>query len=192
MTIITVYVRSPISGCITGRNNYCNGNCSNPDSTCTGSGNTHGTCMSSTSPVDIGGTGTINLRVNFPNVLSVITYINLVCCSTTYANDYRRMVTVELYGKSNGKCFIGKVRYGHVANPSVANNTIYNLPTSGVLALGTVPSGSPGSCYTGAHSHMERSGSTGSTLAPCCGTTVSSSSNIYKFTWDNSPAVCPF
>ncbi len=185
MALVTVYVRGPISGTITGRNKYCT--FPYASDVCNGSGSNHGTYMSSSNPVDIGGSGNINLRVNYPNVLSIVTYVSLSCCSSSYEDNYRRMVTVELYGKSNGACYMGSVRFGHVASPAVTNGTLYNL-SSGTKLIGTVPSGNPGNCYTGAHSHMERSG--GSVVAPCCGATVSSSTNIYKFTWDNGIA-CP-
>ncbi len=185
MAIITVYVRSPISGYITGRDQYCKPLSQGGD-VCNGSQGTHGKCMSSSNPVDIGGSGSLYLRVNYPNVLSIVTYINLVCCNSSYGDNYRRMVTVELYGRANGVCYMGAVRFGHVASPAITNGTLYNL-SGGSTLIGTVPSGNPGSCYTGPHSHMERSG--GSVVAPCCGATVSTSTNIYKFTWNN--VTCP-
>lgn len=180
MTLVTVYVRSPISGYITGRNNYCNGG----DPACNGSGAVHGTCRGWSNPVDIGGSGNLYLRVNYPNVRRVVTYVELRCCSTSYGSDYRRTVTAELYGLNDtGYCYVGSVMYGHVKSPAVSNGATYDL-TSGSLKIGTVPSGNPGACFTGPHSHMERSG--GSVVAPCCGGTVSTSTNIYKFTWDNA------
>ena len=185
MAIVTVYVRSPFSGCITGRNNYCNGNCSNPDGNCNGSGNQHGTCRGWSNPVDIGGSGNVYLRVNYPNVRRAITYIGLHCCGSASCGDnFKRTISVEVYGLNNaGYCYIGTVMYGHVSNPAVTNGGIYNL-TSSILLLGTATTGSCTGCSTGAHSHMERLG--GSVVAPCCGATVTTSTNIYKFTWDNA------
>jgi hypothetical protein len=184
MAVITVYVRSPISGYITGRDKYCVAN----DTVCNGSGNPHGRCRGWSSPVDIGGSGSLYLRVNYPNVRSVVTYVELRCCAgTTCGNNFKRTITVELYGRVDGLCYIGSVMYGHVSSPAVSNGETYNL-TSGSLLLGTVTSGSCSGCSTGPHSHMERSG--GSVVAPCCGAAVSTSTNIYRFTWDNA-LPCP-
>ncbi|MDP2362723.1 MAG: hypothetical protein Q8M94_03020 [Ignavibacteria bacterium] len=182
MATITVFVRSPISGYITGRTKYCIPLSQGGDPVCTGSGNPHNSCAGGVTPVDIGGSGSLYLRVNYPNVLSIRTFIALPCCPGQ-PDNYRRAITVELYGKSNGVCYIGSVRYAHVASPAVSHNTLYNL-SSGSKLLGTVPTGSAGSCYSGPHSHMERTG--GVTVAPCCGATVSTSTNIYRYTWDDA------
>lgn len=187
MAIITVYVRSPISGFITGRTNYCK--YPYGSDVCLGSGGVHGTCIGGSSPIDIGGSGSLNLHVNYPNILSIRTFVEIRCCPSTYGNDYRRTITVELYGKSNGLCYVGSVKYAHVASPAVSNNTLYNL-TSGTKLLGAVPAGNPGSCYTGPHSHMERVGGSVMPTGLCCGATVNSSTNVYKYTWDNA-LPCP-
>lgn len=181
----TAYVRSPISGCITGRTQYCCGACTGGD-VCSGSCGTHGTCVGWSSPVDIAGSGGLYLRVNYPTVRSIRTIVELRCCSSSCANKYRRTIKVELYAQSNAVCYIGSVMYGHVDGPLVSSNTVYNLSSSS-KQLGTVPSGSCGGCYTGPHSHMERSG--GSTSAPCCAASVSTSTNIYSWTFD--PTQCP-
>jgi hypothetical protein len=177
----TAYVRSPISGTITGRDKYCG--C---PGVCNGNGSNHSTCRGWASPVDIGGSGNLVLRVNYPTVQSIKTLIGDQCCCDPCPDEYERTVTVELYGQPNAACYIGSVMYGHVSNPQVNHNTIYNL-TSGNKTLGTVPGGSCnscafGSCYTGAHSHMERLG--GTTVAPCCCTGVTGSTNIYKWTFE--------
>lgn len=187
MAIVTAYVMASISGFITGRDQYCKPLNQGGD-VCNGSQGqgVHGTCLSSSNPVDIGGSGSIYLRVNYPNVSSIVTYVALACCSSM-SDNYRRMVTVELYGRTNGVCYMGSVRFGHVASPAVSNGTLYNL-TSGSKLIGTVPSGETSGCYTGAHSHMERV--SGSVVAPCCGITVTTATNIYKYTWDNG-IVCP-
>jgi hypothetical protein len=58
---------------------------------------------------------------------------------------------------------------------------IYNL-TSSSKKLGTAPAAGGCGCYGGYHSHMERSG--GTTLSGiCCATSVSSSTNIYSWTF---------
>lgn len=48
MALVTVYVKGPISGTITGRNKYCT--FPYASDVCNGSGSTHGTCMSSSNP----------------------------------------------------------------------------------------------------------------------------------------------
>ena len=173
----TAYVRSPINGCITGRTQYCCGGCAGD--VCSGSCGAHGTCVGGTSPVDIGGSGDIYLRVNYPTVKSIKTVVQLRCC-TGCADKYRRTIKVELYECPGAIYYIGAVMYAHVDNPQVANNWVYDL-TSSSKKLGTAPSGSCGGCYTGPHSHMERSG--GSTIAPCCAVGVSTSTNIYSWTF---------
>ena len=176
----TAYLRAPVSGTITGRENYCV--CPGD---CDGGNTVHARCRNWTSPVDIGGNGNLVLRVNYPTVQSIKTIIGDQCCCDACPDEYERTITVQLYGQPNAACYIGSVMYGHVVNPQVANNTTYNL-TSGNKTLGTVPGGSCdvctfGSCYTGAHSHTERSG--GTTVAPCCCSSVTSSTNIYKWTF---------
>jgi len=161
-----------------GVGDICNGSCGN-----------HGTCVGGTSPVDIartGGSWNLYLRVNYPTVKSIKTYVELRCC-TGCATKYRRTIKVKLYQCPNAIGYIGTVMYAHVDNPQVAHNKVYNL-TSSSKKLGTMPTGSCGGCYTGPHSHMERSG--GSTSAPCCATDVSTSTKIYSWTFTPFP-VCP-
>lgn len=51
----TAYVKAPITGTITGRDNYCGFPCDgNP---CTGDHGAHGKCKSGSSPVDVAGSG---------------------------------------------------------------------------------------------------------------------------------------
>lgn len=163
----TALVRAPVGGQITGRSKYCV-SCGDGDS-CFGSGNTHATCKGYSSPVDIAGTGTIRLYVNYPTVKSIVTLIGLECCCDACPDQYERTITVKLYGQPDGVYYIGAVMYGHVSNPLVTHNTTYNL-TSSSKDLGSVPAGACNDCafdcYTGPHCHMERSG--GSTSAPCC------------------------
>lgn len=182
MTIYTINIYSPISGIITGRDNYC----ITSDPICTGSGASHGSCSGGSSRVDIGGSGTLYLRAT--NVKSFIPRISLACCGGTSCGDnFKRVIKIELYGKANGVCYIGAVLYGHVTSPTVSNATVYNLSGTS-YAIGSVTTGSCSNCSTGAHSHMERFG--GSVVAPCCGLSVSSSTVIYRFTWDDSIS-CP-
>lgn len=181
MTVVTVYVYSPIaSGTITGRTKYCvSGN-----STCTGSGSTHYGCRGWADRVDVGGSGALYLRVNYPNARRVITYIGSQCCPSCGNIDVKRTVTADIYGLNNtGYCYIGSVMYGHVGSPTVSNGQIHDL-TSGSLRIGSAPNTQCGDCYTGAHSHMERL--YGSVVAPCCWGPATSTTRIYKFTWDNA------
>jgi hypothetical protein len=126
------------------------------------------------------------LRVNYPTVRSVVAWVELRCCNAGCGDNFRRTITLDLYAQANAICYIGSVMYGHIVNPLVANGQTYNL-TSSSLQIGTVPAGACGGCYTGPHSHMERLG--GVSLAPCCCTAVTSSTNIYK--WDFNPSSCP-
>jgi hypothetical protein len=186
----TAYVRGPFSnGCISAKVKYCNHNCQGGDP-CDGNGNTHGTCGggATNSAVDVAyvsGSLDVYLRVNYPTVNSIKTFVNTLCCGCD--DNYKRTIKVELYQCPNAIGYIGTVIYAHIASPQVNNNTIYNL-TSSSKKLGTAPSTACG-CYGGVHSHMERLG--GSTLSTiCCAVSVSSSSNIYS--WNFTPfAICP-
>lgn len=182
----TAYVRSPYNGTITGRTKHCV--C--PGDTCYGSGSDHGSCKGGSwagTSIDVSGSGDLYLRVNYPTVRSVVTWVALECCGGSgCADQYRRMVTVDLYALPNAVCYIGSVAYGHVANPQVGNGQTYNLTSSSKM-LGTAASGSCGTCSTGPHAHMERL--FGSTVAPCCCTTVTTATNIYK--WNFDPLHCP-
>ncbi len=200
MTIYTVYVKSPIAGTISGRANYCTDNLPGtpyPDPICTGSLGTHLPCMGWSNPVDVGGSGSLYLRVNYPNVRSIRTTVKPACCLNSIYDtcssiaNYRQVVVVDLYGGADGLCYyMGSVMYGHVASPAVVDKGLYVVPASGQILLGTVPSGScvidpQHKCFTAPHSHMEVTG--GTVVAPCCGASVSGSTNIYKFTWSNNP-----
>jgi hypothetical protein len=71
--------------------------------------------------------------------------------------------------------------YAHVKWPAVANGQVYNL-TSGTKLLGNVPGSSCGSCYTGAHSHMERWGGSINGNLCCCVPCTKGSTTIYTWT----------
>lgn len=183
------YVRSPFYGCITGKTQYCCDQCENPDDVCDGSCGNHDTCVGGSQPIDIaGGAVDLYLRVNYPNVRSLKTFVEIRCCNGTGCADrYRRTIKVELYECPNAIYYIGSVMYAHVDNPQVSNNTVYNL-TSSSKKIGTVPSGSCAGCTSGPHTHMERSG--GTRVAPCCGIYVTTSTNIYRWTY-TPHAYCP-
>jgi len=178
----TAYVYSPVDGIITGRNQYCGQPCDN--NPCTGDHGTHRTCNNWSSPVDIDAVDNeqLYLYVNTA-VISIRTFVQYKCCCS-HQNDYGRVIIVELYGERDAQCYIGSVLYGHIANPQVTDGQIYNLSGTSKL-LGNAPAGAHNcggfTCYSGSHSHMERSG--GATLAPCCCTdTLKGSTAIYK--WD--------
>jgi len=177
------YVYAPVSGSITGRNRYCTGSCA-----CDGDGSTHHACASGCSnpqtcdwhdPVDIGTGGAtpgIYLYVS-SGVQSIRTFVQYLCCSSSQ-NDYGRAVTVELYAQPNAVCYIGTLKFGHVAFPQVEDNHVYNI--SGSRKIGTVVGGSFDNCYSGPHSHMERYD--GETRAPCCCAAVTAGSTpIYRW-----------
>ncbi len=183
----TAWVYSPAGGIITGRTYYCG--CG----ICDGTGTLHGICKPGwTAPIDVDSNDNeeIYLYVNYPTVKSIRTLREYECCCNN-ANNFGRVIIVELYSETNGVgCFIGGVLYGHIANPAVSHNTIYNLSSSS-KKLGTSPAGSwscgGSSCYSGSHVHMERSG--GTTVAPCCCVdTTKGSTKIYEYIF-NTP--CP-
>ncbi len=172
MTLITAYVRAGLSGSITGLDTYC------PSPT-------HHACRESslfTTPVDIGGPGDVYLRVNYPNVASIRTTRSLSCCGgiSGCPDVLKSYVTVELYGRSNGQCFIGTVGYGHIENP--VSDGLHNL-LSGEFKLGTASPDHSCICSTGSHSHMEQKG--GSRLALTCGQVITTSTNIFSFQYDS-------
>ena len=187
----TVYVYSPADGIITGRANYCGSPCDADP--CTGDHGTHGTCKGWSSPVDIDAYDgeELKLYVNYPTVKSIKTLVQYECCCDAQ-NKYGRAIIVELYAKQNAVCYIGSVLYGHVDNPQVTNNAVYNLSSSS-KTLGYAPGGTyscgGSTCYSGSHSHMERHG--GATVAPCCCTdTVKGSTSIYKFIFSDPSVWC--
>lgn len=183
MGIWTVYVRSPLSavGRVTGVDSYCV------------DGTPHPVCQGAAgwrSPTDIGGGGTLTLRVNYPNVKGIRTYVGLQCCSDSYPADLRRVVIVQLYGAHPipgcAPIYIGSILFGHVASPQVDNDRWYDL-TSGEKVLGTVATQTAPPCSTGPHTHMQVM--PGGTRLVSCDQQVSSSTSIYTWTWsdDNQP-----
>lgn len=171
-----VFVYSPVGGIITGRANYCLP-CPAP---CDGDQGAHSTCVGWSSPVDIDANDNETIYLYASTLVkSIRTLIELECCCTCGNNDYCRAIKVELYGLFNAECLIGSVLYGHVANPQVTHNTVYNA-SSKLLGYAPPCNGCGCGCYTGSHSHMERSG--GSTVAPCCCVdTTKGSTAIYRW-----------
>ncbi len=187
----TVYVYSPADGIITARDDYCGSPCDADP--CTGDHGTHATCKGWSSPVDIDAYDgeEIKLYVNYPTVKSIKTLVEYECCCNDQ-NKYGRAIIVELYALRDAQCYIGSVLYGHIDNPQVTHNTVYNLSSSS-KRLGYAPAGAHScggsTCYSGSHSHMERLG--GQTVAPCCCTdTVKGSTPIYKFIYSNPDIWC--
>jgi hypothetical protein len=181
------YVYAPISGTVTGRDSYCSCPCGN----CNGCGSAHGRCKNWASPIDIAGTGSIYLYVNYPTVRRVQTWVEYKCCCQETNNSYARSITVDLYVYDNGKyCYVGSVMYGHIANPTVNNGQWIDL-TSSSLKLGDVIGGTytcTFTCYSGAHVHLERN--LGETVAPCCCASVTAGTTaIYRFYY-NAGSAC--
>lgn len=180
------YVYAPISGRITGRDNYCINEQRQCDSDpCGGDHGAHKKCKGWASPIDIGATGQIYLYVNYPTVKKIQTWVEYKCCCGEQNSDYARTITVDLYVYDNGKyCYVGSVMYGHVKNPQVLNGAWYDL-TRGDKYLGDIPGGTytcnEFSCYGGAHSHMERS--LGETAGPlcCCTSVAAGTTAIYRY-----------
>lgn len=174
------YVYAPISGTISGRDNYCD--CRNCPSTCNGCGNPHSPCKNWASPVDIAGMGAIYLYVNYPTVRRVQVWVEYRCCNSQQNNDYARTITVDLYVYDNGKhCYVGSVMYGHVANPTVQNGQWIDLSSS-QLKLGDMVAPNPNYsyCYSGWHVHLERF--LGEVVAPCCCNSVTAGTTpIYRY-----------
>lgn len=177
MAILTVYVYSPLSGTITGRDYYCQAG-----SPCNGDDGLHGSCGGGLNRVDVGGSGTLYFRAT--NVKSL--YLTYGTCSSGCSEDIHRTLKISMYGKPDGFCPVGSVLYAHVGAPPLPAG-LRNY-YGGPLAIGSTPAGTCGVFYTGAHSHMERFG--GSVVAPCCGVSVTTGTAIYKFTWDDS-IICP-
>ncbi len=183
MAAVTAYVRSPFSTTgmlVRGDDNYCDGS------------GTHPVCNPGAGwvlPTDISGVGTLTLRVNYPNVRRIRTFVGLQCCSDTSPTNLRRVVIVELYGVTtvpDPACryaYIGSILYGHVASVSVGDNQWYDL-TSGEKVLGTVATETASRCSTGGHSHMQIM--PGGTRLVTCSSTISSSTSIYKWIWYNN------
>ncbi len=194
MAQYTVYVRNPIEtgGRITAVDKYC---LEPYDPVCTGSDpdpDHHLTCRLWSYPVDVDGSEGqgLYLRVNYPNVRNIKTFVESRCCGdkACATAQMKQTVTVDLYGGAGAACYyMGSVMFGHVASPTVQDKQVYAVPASGVMKLGQVPSGYCALCYEGAHSHMEISGGTRVATLPCCNATINSSTNIYKFTWMDNP-----
>lgn len=182
----TAYVRSPFGSdaCISATKKYCNHSCQGGDP-CDGNGNDHGVCAGGATGTSIdvayiSGSLDVYLRVNYPTVKSIKTFVGLTCCSGC-DDKFRRRIKVELYQCPDAMGLIGTVFYAHIESPQVNDNTIYNLTSSSKI-LGTAPAAGGCGCYGGYHSHMERSG--GATLSGiCCASPVSSSTNIYSWTF---------
>lgn len=191
MTTKTTYVYGPFSntGSVTGRTYYCN----YPDD-CLGTGVQHSPCGSgwiTSSAVDISQTGYIYLRAT--NVMSIKTYIQSVCCGGSCSANFSRLIKIELYGKANGGCYMGSVGFGHIMSPQVGNGILYNYTNPFLIGTANNDDGGCGAgccsgCSGGIHAHMQMMG--GTIVAPCCNGSVTSGTQIYRFTWDD--VNCPY
>jgi hypothetical protein len=183
MEMATATLKSPVTGTVTGKAVYCQ--C--PGDVCAGSGATHGSCNGGSSKYDIdaGDGEAIKLRVNYPTVKSIETWVYTsgaaACCeSTSCASKFKRTIVVDLFSQvdANAGSYIGTVLYGHIDNPVVSHGQVINL-SSGVFTLGYAASGSCTGCSTGSHVHMEKWG--GSANSYCCCTTVTTSNVLYSW-----------
>lgn len=110
---------------------------------------------------------------------SIKTYhrLGIGCLSECSNQPQDDAVEVHLYTGSGGSgTLVGKVLYVHVEDILVSDGGTYNV--SGYVSIGWVPADACGSCYTGAHTHVQSdsgaslvSGLTdcGDSIA-CCGT----------------------
>lgn len=162
----TAYVYSPFTGYIS-QGPGCNGN--------------HVLCGSGASPVDVAGSGTIKLYVNYPTVKYVYVQVALLCCNVSGANDdQKRTVKLDLYDAQS--CLYGSVLYGHIRSLQVSHGQWITL-TSSNLPIGQTVSTLHSTCYQGIHIHMQRSGGTTHTS---CGANVNQGTTpIYS--WNTGP-----
>jgi hypothetical protein len=181
----TAHVYSPVTGNIHARNKYCLFNGSTcQDGNCTGSGANHNPCSGGggASPIDVdtSDNGPVRIYANSA-VKSIRTFVNSTGCCSSGCGDVNRTVKVNMYGYTDGTCFIGAVLFAHIANPQVGNNQLYLF--SGSKLLGYAPGGSCG-CYSGSHAHIERIGGTTSSNIPCCcNLATGGSTQFYSWTF---------
>ena len=159
------HVYAPITGTITGLDSYCGGGY-------------HPTRSGYSSPRDIAGTGSL-VFYGSTNVKSirVTALYNSICAG--YPAPWSNGVKVDLYSALNGGGYVGTVYYGHCANPSNAG-----LQNARIWTIGSVPTTCPNNncnntCFTGAHSHMEKRASYIAEAMPLtCGQTVYAGSTV--------------
>lgn len=193
-------------------NNTCNGgsSCCADYGRCTSCGNSTGGCKHNTGitglakPVDISGAANTAVKCYVNSLVKSIKTIrtgpkppgrggcpgdstnnNDALCSTAPPSTFCWVdegVKVELYCELNACGYIGTVFYGHLRN-RIANGT-YNWPNGKIIGyLGNQNCAC--ACYSGIHLHMERSTINGGyTYYRQCGTSVTTSSNIYRFYLD--------
>lgn len=87
---------------------------------------------------------------------SIKTYhrLGIGCLSECSNQPQDDAVEVHLYTGSGGSgTLVGKVLYVHVEDILVSDGGTYNV--SGYVSIGWVPADACGSCYTGAHTHVQ-------------------------------------
>ncbi len=164
----TVYVYSPFSGTIWGKDQYCNGD---PHVVVWNLGGGL--------PIDIGNVseGTIIRFAASSQVKSIRTKRAPVCRSQT--GDWNQGVVVEMFAQYNAQCYIGTVSYGHVRN--WVSDGVYNTRNK---MLGVLPHDCNCGCSDGIHIHMQCGGGTRTGLNQCAGKYVSGGSTwIYKWSY---------
>lgn len=186
----SVYVYAPVSGTITGLDNYCNGT---PHRPC------RNVQPSQVSPVDIGTGGNMRKIYLYASRVSKVYISTQYRCCCGQNGIYGRTRIIALY--SSEGCYVGSVWFGHIDyipwndpdKPLEAQDgwNVYNGP----LLLGRTPGNNccapcgctSGCCYIAVHTHMERDG--GISVAPPCGTPVTAGTTpIYRFDYSTP---CP-
>ena len=176
MATADVWIYAPISGTIysNGNGNYCSGGyhapCKSGDGNC----------------IDIAGVNDVFLRINSYSVVGSVKVIEEFYCAPGCADKYRRIITCELWQYQNlGGVYIGRVAFGHIDAPQYTGTQTVNM-YSNLIRIGSVPSGTCGSYYTGAHSHIEYnpSPSTGQLAPLSCYNSIGTSDWMYRITYN--------
>lgn len=164
-----VYVYAPLSGQITGLDDYCSGGTHRVAKLC---------C-----PIDIGvGEGTSVYFYGSGVIKSVRTTYqgSGVCLDGTVPEPWDAGVLVEFFGNYNAQCPIGEVFFAHTQQP--VSDGVYNTNS---IQVGVVPPNTCGcDCYGGCHSHVERDAN-GTTNTFGCGNPVYAGSTwMYRWYWN--------
>lgn len=164
-----VYVYSPFTGTIWGKETYCGGN-------------THVTVRSleGNQPIDIGNVGEgTSVRFKASGAVKSIRTRRADVCRTQ-TGDWDQGVIVDMFAQYNQQCYIGSVSYGHLKN--WVNNGSYNTNN---MVVGQMPSDCNCGCSDGIHVHMQANYGTITGLSQCAGVRVYNGSTwIYRWYWN--------